>query len=125
MIQDGSHLSQCLFYIEMNMVRAGVVEHPRKWRWSSYHELLGEQQRYRLLDMELFLKKLACTDIPQFREWFSSTLNRMSERRAELVREPWWSESRIVGDRQIVVRHVDNCRAKDIIKIDEATCALP
>ena len=74
--------------------------------------------------MELLIKKLACANIVQFREWFSSTLDRMIERRAELVREPWWSESRIVGDRQFVVRHVDNSRVKDIIQIDEATCAL-
>ena len=29
MIQSGAHLSRCLFYIDMNMVRARVVDHPR------------------------------------------------------------------------------------------------
>ncbi len=46
LIQDGTHLSRCLFYIDMNMVRAGVVDHPRKWKWSGHHELTGLRKRY-------------------------------------------------------------------------------
>ena len=30
MIQDGTHLSRCIFYIDMNMVRAGKCDHPSK-----------------------------------------------------------------------------------------------
>ena len=26
----------CMRYIEMNLVRAGIVDHPAKYRWSSY-----------------------------------------------------------------------------------------
>jgi putative transposase len=44
LIQDGMHLTRCLFYIEMNMVWAGVVAHPREWPWSSYRELVGDRQ---------------------------------------------------------------------------------
>ena len=30
-IESGDHLRRCLFYIDMNMVRAGEVDHPGEW----------------------------------------------------------------------------------------------
>ena len=123
LIQDGSHLSRCLFYIEMNMVRAGVVAHPREWPWSSYRELCGERQRYRLLDVDLLLRKLACgPDRDHFRQWYRATLDAMSERRTELRREPWWGRAGIVGDRQFVARLIDKRHAKDIVELEDGTC---
>jgi putative transposase len=32
-IASGDHLWQCLVYVDLNMVRAGVVDHPAKWQW--------------------------------------------------------------------------------------------
>jgi hypothetical protein len=40
-MQSGSHLSRCLFYIDMNMVRAGVVTHPFEWAFGGAAELGG------------------------------------------------------------------------------------
>jgi putative transposase len=33
MVETGEHLLNCLTYIDMNMVRAGVVRHPSEWPW--------------------------------------------------------------------------------------------
>ena len=30
-IESGEHLLQCLVYIDLNMVRAGVADHPSQW----------------------------------------------------------------------------------------------
>ena len=38
LIESGSHLSQCLFYIDYNMMRAREVSHPSEWKHSGYHE---------------------------------------------------------------------------------------
>ena len=35
-IQSQAYLLSCMRYIEMNPVRAGMVDHPAKYRWSSY-----------------------------------------------------------------------------------------
>ena len=35
-IQSQGYLLSCMRYIEMNPVRAGMVDHPAKYRWSSY-----------------------------------------------------------------------------------------
>jgi putative transposase len=36
LMQEESYLLACYRYIEMNPVRAGMVEHPAEYRWSSY-----------------------------------------------------------------------------------------
>ena len=38
-VESGEHLARCLVYIDMNMVRAGVVEHPRQWEFCGYIEI--------------------------------------------------------------------------------------
>lgn len=37
LVQDDSYLLHCYRYIELNPVRAGMVNHPVDYRWSSYH----------------------------------------------------------------------------------------
>jgi putative transposase len=36
-IESESYLLRCMRYVELNPVRARVVEHPRDYEWSSYH----------------------------------------------------------------------------------------
>jgi len=51
-VEDGEYLWQCLCYIELNMVRCGVVEHPRDWAWVGYHDA-GVVSHYKnLLEVE-------------------------------------------------------------------------
>ena len=38
-IETGEHLWRCLVYVDLNLVRAGAVEHPSEWKWSGYHEI--------------------------------------------------------------------------------------
>lgn len=35
-LQDDAYLLACSRYIELNPVRAGMVDHPGAYRWSSY-----------------------------------------------------------------------------------------
>jgi hypothetical protein len=48
-----------MVYIDMNMVRAGVVTHPSEWPFSGYNEIQNPRERYALIDhenlMELYL----------------------------------------------------------------------
>lgn len=36
LMQEETYVLACYRYIEMNPVRAGMVEHPAEYRWSSY-----------------------------------------------------------------------------------------
>lgn len=100
LIESGPHLSRCLLYIDLNMVRAGVVAHPRDWRASGFHELCGKRQRYRVVDLD---RLLLCLGMPEqesgFRAWYAATLERMIRER-QLVREGVWSEAAAIGSRR-------------------------
>ena len=38
-VESELHLLRCLVYIDLNMVRAGVVSHPSEWPFSGYGEI--------------------------------------------------------------------------------------
>ena len=44
-------LHRCLVYIDLNMVRAGLVDHPAKWEDSGYHEIQQPPKRYAVIDL--------------------------------------------------------------------------
>ena len=56
LIENGYHLGQCLFYIDLNMVRAGVVKHPSEWPQSGHLELAGIRKRYRIINQKRLLQ---------------------------------------------------------------------
>ena len=35
-IESGEHLARCLIYVDLNMVRAAVIDHPSQWSFSGY-----------------------------------------------------------------------------------------
>jgi len=43
LIDSDAYLLKCYRYIELNPVRAGMVEHPRQYPWSSYRANAGDQ----------------------------------------------------------------------------------
>jgi putative transposase len=100
LIESGEHLARCLFYIDLNMVRAGVVSHPTEWKHGGHHELAGTRQRYRLLNLGRLLRCLGHMDEdPEaFRAWYVDTL---TEKLAAGVqgREAYWTEAFAVGNR--------------------------
>ena len=51
-VESGEHLRQCLVYMELNMVRAGVVEHPSQWPFGGYNEIRKPRRKCRLIDHE-------------------------------------------------------------------------
>src|SRR6185436_16487818 len=99
-VETGEPLACCLVYIDLNMVRAGVVTHPAEWEIGGYHEIQRQRARYRIVDrqaladaLEIELRQLA--DL--HREWVEAALQRGSAER-----EPQWSESVAVGGREFV-----------------------
>jgi putative transposase len=103
LVESGEHLRNCLAYIDLNMVRAGVVVHPREWPWCGYHELVGQRRRYRMLDVERLLWELGRPDLRTFRAAHESSLAE-SIRLDRLHREAMWTESIAVGSRSFVSR---------------------
>ena len=44
LVEKESYLLELCRYVVLNPVRAGMVKHPREWRWSSYSNTSGETQ---------------------------------------------------------------------------------
>jgi putative transposase len=97
-VQTGEHLARCLVYL--NMVRAGVVEHPARWEIGGYHEIQQERARYRIVDraalaeaLEVDLSRLSAAHTESIAEALRA--NRQQ-------REAFWTESVAVGGREFV-----------------------
>jgi REP element-mobilizing transposase RayT len=61
-VQTDSHLNQCLVYIDLNMVRAGVVDHPKDCAFGGYYEIQEPKQRYAIIDREMLCHLLGIRD---------------------------------------------------------------
>ena len=56
LIQNDLHFTRCLFYIALNMVRAGVVKHPKEWQSCSDHEIVGNRQRKLVINRDRLIR---------------------------------------------------------------------
>jgi putative transposase len=45
LVEEDGYFLELARYIVLNPVRAGIVDHPRKWPWSSYRATAGESPR--------------------------------------------------------------------------------
>lgn len=101
MIGGGAHAFNCIRYIDLNMVRAGAVNHPGQWKWCSYDELTGRRKRYRLLDRQAVMHWLGYKDADMFVKEYESSVA-LAIQVGELKRRAMWTESIAVGDRDFV-----------------------
>ena len=51
-----------MIYIDLNMVRAGVVKHPSEWKESGYNEIMNPPKRYLLIDQSRLENILGFSD---------------------------------------------------------------
>ena len=82
----------CLSYVDMNMVRAGVAEHPEQWPWCGYDELMGRRQRYRIIDIDRLRQSLDIPDAASL-ELLHRERIAIQVERGELSRRPHWTEA--------------------------------
>jgi len=57
-VSTDAHLSKCMVYIDMNMVRAGVVKNPKEWIHSGYHEIIKPKSRFSIINQGALLRLL-------------------------------------------------------------------
>lgn len=122
LVDGDEHLWRCLRYIDLNMVRAGVVKHPEAWAWCGYRELLGIRKRYRLLDTDRLLEALGDgVDLERLRRTHGENVT-MALTAGDLRREAAWTESVAVGSCPFVESVKDtlkNRRRSEVAQADE------
>ena len=101
-VKTDRHLYQCLVYIDLNMVRAGVIQHPSEWEYGGYNEIQQPKQRYSLIDRKRLLQLLGMADQEELSEkhskWIDDALNNRPSKR-----DGKWTESIAVGDEKFVL----------------------
>ncbi len=94
-VQSDRHLIRCLSYIDLNMVRAGVVCHPREWEVSGYHEIQSPRRRKGTIDHRALCKLVNMETIEELQKAHSCWIEEAAK---ETRRNPVWTESVAVGD---------------------------
>lgn len=102
-IEADGHLHRCLVYVDLNMVRAGVVEHPAQWVHSGYREIQEPPEHYAVIDLAAVSALCGFTEVAHFqrahRQWVEAALT------CEIAaRDDRWSEAIAVGSRACVER---------------------
>lgn len=96
-VQSDPHQAKFLVYIDLNMIRAGVVKHSSEWQWSGYNEIQGLAPRYRIIDLSELVKLTGTSSLGALqqahRSWVEEEL--IADR---LQRLDSWSNSIAVGD---------------------------
>jgi putative transposase len=100
-----------MVYIDLNMVRAGVVKHPSDWPFCGYQEIIGSRQRYRLIDKNILIELFNLGSEEElkiaYNNWIESRLNE-----GHLQRESHWTESLAVGSKDFVANIKDRLGIK-------------
>jgi putative transposase len=96
-VKKQAHLIECLVYVDLNMVRAGVVNHPAEWPHAGYNEIQKPRKRYVIIDHD---RLLAATGLGSFAAlqrhhavWVRDKLNSGS-----LSREDRWTQGDAATD---------------------------
>jgi len=100
-VEKNSHLNSCLIYIDLNMVRAGVVDRPEKWPFCGYNEIQHPPKRYRIVDMDSLVKLMGCKNLSDlqatYKRWVQSALNSN-----DTSRQTHWTENIATGSKSFV-----------------------
>jgi putative transposase len=100
-VESDEHLIRCLIYIDLNMVRTGVVKYPSEWTWSGYNEIQNPPERYSLINHTKLMDLLNIHDhnslAEHHRQWIDEELKNDSNQRASK-----WSESIAVGSKTFI-----------------------
>jgi putative transposase len=102
-IDTGEHLLRCLVYIDLNMVRAGMVDHPSNWPHGGYNEIQTPRRKNIIIAYERLRQLAGFEDyeslVSVHRKWVQAALEESDARR-----ESRWTEDIAVGGRPFIER---------------------
>ena len=100
-VEMNDYLIRCLVYIDLNMVRSGVVSHPAEWELSGYNEIQYPPDRYGVIDRQGLQQLCGFSDHAEFtaqhRKWIQETITE-----GRIQRENCWTESLAVGSLKFI-----------------------
>ena len=122
-VDTEDYLARCMAYIDLNMVRAGVVKHPAEWDICGYREIQNQPARYGVVDHSALMGLFGFAASEQLREacriWVEGSLKEEMSRR-----DSAWTESLAIG-RPTFVNQVKEslglkARYREVLEQEEA-----
>ncbi len=99
-IEKGDHLFRCLVYIDLNMVRAGVVEDPSEWPFCGYNEIQEPKRKNVIINYERLKELLGFESYDEVRiyhkRWVENFLGNGNN-----IQDDKWTKSIAVGRKSI------------------------
>lgn len=120
MIDNEEYLWHCMRYIDLNMVRAGVVRHPSEWAWCGYQEISGARKRYRTVNMAELCRRTNQIDETTVATWYFKWVSDTTA--AEIHhRNKQWTESIAVGSKSFVELIGDQMINRSRLEMEQGT----
>ncbi|MBT8126183.1 MAG: hypothetical protein KJP15_01765 [Gammaproteobacteria bacterium] len=57
-----------MVYVDLNMVRAGVVSHTPEWPWCGYYEIQSPPLRYALIDRKALAELFGVSSFQRYQQ---------------------------------------------------------
>ncbi len=122
-IDTDTYLGRCMAYVDLNMVRAGVVSKPEHWCWGGYNEIQLPLSRYAVIDIPALLEIFGTSKLnilqSAHRDWINEARQNSSDQN-----RPEWSRSLAVGSPEYLDRvraafgHA--ARARSVVALSDA-----
>ncbi len=100
-VESNRYLRQCIAYIDMNMVRTGVVQHPSEWEFCGYNEIQSPRKRKGIIDFDRLNELLGFENYADLKEahfkWVESKLQAESNET-----ESKWTQGIAVGSKTFI-----------------------
>jgi putative transposase len=100
-IESGMHLLKCLIYIDLNMVRTGVVSHPSEWAQSGYNEIQNQKQRYAIINYKRLSELLGVASASLLKEKHAMWLEE-AQKADRQERNRKWLQAIAVGSEEYI-----------------------
>jgi putative transposase len=122
-IESEQHLLRCLVYIDLNMVRNGVVSHPSEWPFGGYNEIQNLRKKCVLITYKRLAELAGFEAYDEFRKFHKeliqeSLVNGNNDRQAQ------WTESIAVGSKSFTEAIKEKlgilAKGRKVIEIDGA-----
>ena len=101
LVDSEIYLARCMVYVDLNMVRAGVVSYPDEWEWCGYSEIQSPPKRYSVIDKKTVVELFGVSDFKTFqrvhRGWVEDSLSTNTTKR-DLA----WTQAIAVGRKDYV-----------------------
>lgn len=113
-VEADSHLIQCMVYVDLNMVRAGVVDHPGEWPFSGYNEIQNPRQRYAVIDYKSLIELFGFQSMDELKKEHRNWVEEAIEKRSHCERQSRWTESIAVGSEEFARGTKEKLRVKAV-----------